>query len=131
MARSCGACSVCCTSLEVPELDKAAGQSCSNLTSCKSRACSIYNERPDACSTFKCGWLLGLGNSTLRPDKSGILLYSSDSIYGEALVVSLLREGADRSTLGKRLINELRSKLDGSRLNLLIRRSYESSQGEE
>ncbi|NIA46035.1 MULTISPECIES: YkgJ family cysteine cluster protein [Providencia] len=72
--RECGECSVCCTSLriEIPELKKLADTSCQNLSN--ERGCSIYNERPNLCRHWLCGWMVLDIPDNLRPDISGVLI---------------------------------------------------------
>jgi len=129
MARSCGSCSVCCTHMEVPSVDSASGVPCKHLSACSSKACGIYDTRPDECATFECIWLTGaLGNSKMRPDKSGIMLTYSSSIYGPAIVANLIREGADKTTMGKKLLSVVRGRLRGTSINLLKRQAYKGGE---
>jgi len=39
-----------------------------------SNGCTIYKDRPDACSHFECLWLTNNWADEYRPDKSGIML---------------------------------------------------------
>ncbi|HBZ0927752.1 TPA: hypothetical protein MJE31_03480 [Klebsiella pneumoniae] len=74
-ARKCGQCSVCCTSLLIdePELAKPAGTSCKHLAT--TSGCSIYEERPEVCKSWYCGWLkIETLPHQLRPDKSKVLI---------------------------------------------------------
>jgi hypothetical protein len=71
--------------LGVPALSKPAFSACSN---CRSRGCSIYNERPDECRAFVCGWLEGVGATADRPDRSGVVL---SVVYSEALRSEILQ----------------------------------------
>ena len=129
MARSCGSCSICCTNMEVPSVDSAAGVPCKHLSTCSSKACGIYDTRPDECATFKCLWLEGMfGNSKMRPDKSGILLSYTSSAFGPSVLANLIREGADKTTLGKQLLSTVRERLQGTGINLLLREAYKQTQ---
>lgn len=55
--RVCGDCSLCCKLLAIEELGKVEGQWCRH---CRpgAGACTIYEERPPACQTFACRWLV-------------------------------------------------------------------------
>lgn len=55
--RNCGQCSLCCKLLHVIELEKPAGKWCEH---CKPGmgGCTIYNERPQICRGYFCGWML-------------------------------------------------------------------------
>lgn len=54
-ARQCGSCSLCCKLMEVPWLEKRAGNWCQHVQ--KGQGCSIYETRPDRCRGFQCGYL--------------------------------------------------------------------------
>ena len=72
-ARSCGACSACCTLLEVPALEKPASEPCPYLAG---SGCGRYSTRPEACQKFHCVWLLGPSwlHDDDRPDLLGVLV---------------------------------------------------------
>jgi hypothetical protein len=74
--RTCGSCYACCIWLGIEELKKYTGQPCQHLTGDNgpNHRCSIYKDRPPACSGYKCFWLSGWGPKGLKPDKSGILV---------------------------------------------------------
>lgn len=70
--RSCGACTLCCTYLEIEseqgystrldnaeDLAKQAGEPCRYLTA---QGCGIYEVRPLVCRQFYCDWVLGQNN---------------------------------------------------------------------
>lgn len=46
------------------------------------KGCQIYAKRPESCRTFRCGWLDGLGDETLRPDRCGAM-FSAYNHKGE------------------------------------------------
>ena len=50
----CGACTMCCTVLAVPEINKLENVRCKYLTE---KGCGIYETRPLACKQFECLWL--------------------------------------------------------------------------
>jgi hypothetical protein len=54
--RSCGTCTLCCKVLKVPETDSAKGEWCQHCA--VGKGCSIYDERPQRCRDFQCGWLV-------------------------------------------------------------------------
>lgn len=69
--RECGDCNLCCKYTGINELKKHRGIMCKNLIEHK---CTIYQDRPKACSTFYCGWRLGMFAEDERPDKMGFLV---------------------------------------------------------
>ena len=78
----CGTCTLCCKLLDIPVLQKPAYQWCPHCQ--VGKGCGIYEARPQPCREFVCVWL---GSQTrakplpaeLRPDRSGMLLYYSNS----------------------------------------------------
>jgi hypothetical protein len=67
--RVCGSCSLCCTLVPVPTIDKAAGQRCRHLR--YGKRCVIYANRPTACRTWACRWLIDATTAGLsRPDRA-------------------------------------------------------------
>jgi hypothetical protein len=90
MARTCGECTACCVALGVPEIDKAAGDSCPHL----SQRCSIYDRRPYSCQAYRCLWLQGLFHNQDRPDLLGLVIDTSerDGPLGPAGGVIVIRE---------------------------------------
>jgi hypothetical protein len=77
--KSCGPCTMCCSALEIAELEKPAGPLCGN---CKLAAgCAIYASRPQVCRDFECDWLTRRDlPRLLRPDLVGaILMEDADS----------------------------------------------------
>src|SRR5262249_53138238 len=69
--RSCGACTACCTVLNIKTLGKPSGCDCEHLTP---GGCGIYPDRPEACREYHCLWRMGWGRPEDRPDRSGVLL---------------------------------------------------------
>lgn len=73
--RTCGECNVCCIALRIeePELQKKADVRCPNLS--EEKGCSIYNDRPDVCRTWYCGWrILPFLEDDMRPDRTRVLI---------------------------------------------------------
>ena len=81
-ARRCGPCYACCVHLGIRALQKLGGQPCKHLDGRRpaDQRCGIYDERPEACVDYLCGWRRGLGDETMRPNESGILatIYPDD-----------------------------------------------------
>lgn len=115
--RSCGGCTACCISLDIPELGKKAGVPCEYATE---NGCSIYERTRiepqfSACRSFRCLWLQGWGEQQERPDRSGLLYYDAPENanaehfqrYGKPLTAVETREGAYRSLLGSLLVEDL------------------------
>jgi hypothetical protein len=88
--RECGACSVCCITPEIPELEKPAGKTCFHLSGGR---CSVYADRPKMCAEYRCAWLMGHGTNTDRPDRSGALVEHRGTRFGIQLVGKELEPG--------------------------------------
>jgi len=72
--RQCGTCVLCCKLLHVVELDKPPGEWCPWLHKKRTRGCSKYTKRPEACREFACLWLKGFFDYKLdRPDMCGVV----------------------------------------------------------
>jgi len=75
--KSCGSCVMCCTALEIPELQKPAGPACPNCI--RTGGCTIYATRPQVCRDFECNWLVERKlPATMRPDRIGTILMEDD-----------------------------------------------------
>ena len=83
MSNICGACSVCCTAMEVKELRKPEGVRCLYLTD---QGCSIYENRPESCRVYECGFRMYPLDKKLRPDKSGFQILFSKTKLGETIL---------------------------------------------
>lgn len=71
--KTCGDCGMCCKLLAIQALDKAAGTWCSHFKA----GCSIYADRPPACSGFICLWLDSEKlDDAWRPDRAKFLMYT-------------------------------------------------------
>ena len=66
----CGTCTVCCTALGVPELEKKPRVACVHDSG---KNCSIYKTRPQSCQDYVCLWLQGAMPTYARPDRFGVL----------------------------------------------------------
>jgi len=71
--RQCGACSLCCRVLDVPEVGKPKGGWCRHCR--PGRGCTIHDTRPQVCRDYDCLWLSwrGLGDEWF-PAKSKIVV---------------------------------------------------------
>jgi Fe-S-cluster containining protein len=96
--RSCGECNVCCVALTIddPALQKPQGYRCRN--SLPDHGCAIYNDRPQTCRTFFCGWRqFKWVKEKLRPDRSGVLIrmHSRETTDGKRIgIVFMLLDRA-------------------------------------
>ena len=71
--RSCDGCALCCMVLKIDELNKPKGKWCNHCSTRK--GCDIYEERPNQCRKFYCGWLTNsLLGEEWKPSKSKIVL---------------------------------------------------------
>jgi len=79
LGKSCGACTMCCSALEIDYFKKPPGPKCVNCLS--GGGCAIYTDRPEVCHDFECEWLTRRDLSRqLRPDLVGtILMEDADS----------------------------------------------------
>lgn len=118
--RSCGTCDACCVSMEVPGVNKPKDTPCVYLKG-GTKKCSIYADKPEECSSFKCLWLIGLGNSKDRPDRSGILLYGSSSTFGEAVIASDCWLDASKQPRGKATVDKARELCKRIGAHLMVR----------
>ena len=75
--KACGACTMCCSALEIVEFKKPPGVACVNCIS--SGGCAIYVARPPVCREFECLWLTERSlPANMRPDCIGALLMEDD-----------------------------------------------------
>ena len=72
VARSCGACSLCCTVLRVDELSKLAGVPCKHQR--EGGGCRVHRTRPRICRAYTCLWLSGGLDEDDRPDRLGAVI---------------------------------------------------------
>lgn len=67
--RVCGSCQLCCKLVPVPPLAKPAGTRCRHQKAGK--GCGIYVDRPFACRSWGCRWLIDPEAAALpRPDRA-------------------------------------------------------------
>ena len=71
--KSCGPCSLCCKVFAVEDLHKPMGVMCAHFG--PGRGCTIYPDRPRACRTFECVWLMDPEMPhRFRPDQTKVVL---------------------------------------------------------
>lgn len=97
--RRCGPCTACCTALGIPELDKPGFERCPKLRRRRPEGCSIYGSRPNSCREWSCGWLLGIGEASDRPDRLGLIIdiEFSDTLGCYMVKLFELRPGAHKT----------------------------------
>lgn len=100
--RSCGSCDACCRTMPVREKAKGPGVRCPALT--RTGKCSEYDSRPNGCAEFFCLWRYGLGDVSMRPDRAGVMLSTSD---GGKLPVFWLLDGRRPDMLGRSVTREM------------------------
>jgi len=75
--KACGACTMCCSALEIVELKKLAGPLCKNCVA--GSGCKIYADRPNVCREFECDWLTDRSlPATMSPYRTGVILMEAD-----------------------------------------------------
>lgn len=117
--RPCGDCAACCQTLGVKDLQKPYYQDCKHLCG-ESLRCSIHDALPPDCSTYECGWRMGLlGNSVdFRPDKLGLLISADEAQDGIWFEIFETRAGALSSSQADKIIKSIKKmiKVVGVRL---------------
>lgn len=106
MPRKCGTCSACCRWPSVKEIDKPPRVPCQYLES-QGFCCTIYADRPKACSAYNCTWMRGIGSDLEnrdRPDSYGVLIDRRWCQYGHVLVAKSLTPKAALSKKGQAAI---------------------------
>lgn len=94
--RECGSCYACCVHLGIDELKKWSGQTCKHLHGGKdpTKRCTIYSNRPEACSRYECLWKSGGGPDDLRPNESGMIItgYASETPGRGSVTIIIIDE---------------------------------------
>lgn len=103
MARKCGTCSACCRWPSIEELNKPARVPCPHLHRQGFR-CTVYADRPEACSAYRCTWLRGMGAEGDRPNRCDVMIDRRSTQFGVVLVAKSLKPGAAMSARGRRAI---------------------------
>ena len=103
--RSCGECTLCCTSVAVAPLAKPTGTPCRHVCA---TGCKIYEARIAECRGFSCLWLDGWFEESDRPDELGVVFFEEPIKDGPNLIaVSEASPGAaGKSARVKELIRK-------------------------
>jgi Fe-S-cluster containining protein len=89
-ARECGSCNLCCDILEVTQVDKPLNELCRHWQAGK--GCTIYDDRPQMCRSFNCGWLQGHLGDEWFPNRARMVVHFS----GDAVNVQVDPDYPDR-----------------------------------
>jgi hypothetical protein len=122
--RKCGTCDACCTVLEIPSVPSEGGKPCTHMTGSGTKRCGIYAQRPSECQGFVCHWLAGIGPSSSRPDRSGIMFQPAAGEFDDMVVAHILREGAETTQKGRAALEDMMRRTRAAGMQMLIRRSY-------
>ena len=91
VGRSCGGCTACCKTHAADVWKAKGGEYCDRCQI--GVGCSIYEDRPEGCRTFKCHWLRGAGEESDRPDRLKVVVTSQHlSFRGRDITVMGLWE---------------------------------------
>ena len=104
--KSCGGCSACCESLQVPEVAPGNWQRCEHQCAA---GCDDYENRPQSCRSFSCHWLTGVieGDERRRPDKLG-LVFTTTFHQGLAFLTAVeVWDGAAEQEPARSLLERL------------------------
>jgi len=87
----CGACTACCKTHEVFEIEKPAGAWCPHCD--VGVGCRVYETRPAGCREFQCEWIKsGFGE---RPDHThAVLDFITEGAFDQLLMIFEAEEGA-------------------------------------
>jgi len=107
VTRQCGPCSACCTVLEVAAISKPGFAQCPN----QEGGCSVYEQRPAPCMSYRCHWLDGQLAEDERPDLVGLIFDSGLSplfkMWGaDAIVARETAPGTAQEPRAARLIQK-------------------------
>jgi hypothetical protein len=111
---SCGSCYACCNVFEISSLAKAANVDCIYLDkNGEHGCCKVYEDRPPACSNFRCQWKynkVGNGKLAYRPDRLGIVVTIMDMPPFEGIIGIFKMKEQKISPRGKHFLRELERK---------------------
>jgi hypothetical protein len=85
--RRCRQCDACCEVVAVAEIAKPEQARCPHQGQDGKPGCAIYEERPESCRTWSCGWLRGYGKEKDRPDKLGVIFDAVETVGGPTIQV--------------------------------------------
>ncbi|HYO27233.1 MAG TPA: hypothetical protein VER68_03085 [Azonexus sp.] len=119
---SCGTCTLCCKTMKVHELDKAAHVWCQHCQIGK--GCEIYETRPESCRIYDCLWLQTQRldrpmAAELRPDRSRVVVGTTNGGDDVVLYLDPDRPDAWQRPAMQAFIRELR----GRRVRILLSRN--------
>jgi hypothetical protein len=95
IGRECGGCTLCCklTPVPGPPLHKPAGVRCKHQRTGK--GCAIYDERPFACRSWACRWLVDRETAGMpRPDRAHYVIDIKDDY------IEIVHDDGHRDRLG-------------------------------
>ena len=109
----CDGCTACCKVLKIRELNKPGNRWCQHCTI--GRGCTIYGTRPESCRVYECLWLKTQRmdkpiSPALRPDKSRVVIGTTNQGEDIVLYVSPDRPDAWKSGEFGRFVAEMKSK---------------------
>jgi len=119
---SCGTCTLCCKTMKVHELAKAAHVWCQH---CRiGKGCEIYETRPESCRIYDCLWLQTQRldrpmAAELRPDRSRVVVGTTNGGDDVVLYLDPDRPDAWQRPAMQAFIRELR----GRRVRILLSRN--------
>ena len=127
MERKCGKCSLCCTVLNIEEIQKPAGLKCPACA--KKRGCNVYQSRPQQCRDYECFWLQDKNSvlpEFLNPDQCGFFVDIANDYSRIVLHVDPDRPDAWEKGAGGQWVENMRRKTEivivrGDRRTLLTR----------
>ena len=91
--RNCDGCSLCCKLLIIEEVDKPRNEWCRHCN--PKKGCTIYDQRPQTCRTFHCGYLFIPDLSDdWKPAKSKFLITFEEAANRIVINVDPARPGA-------------------------------------
>jgi len=106
--RKCGSCSICCEIAEVRGNDfyKKPHRMCKFHK--EGVGCTIFNDakRPSMCHTFKCAWLMGLGEENDNPHINKVMVSLNEFNGGRWIFVIDVEKNAHLTT-GKNIILDM------------------------
>jgi hypothetical protein len=127
--RSCGTCTLCCKVMEITELNKPGDSWCPHCE--PGHSCRIYENRPEECRTFYCGYLtIPALDERWKPRRSRIIVHVKEDgkqitvhvdperpdAWREEPYYSLLKEWAGRGVKnGERIVVRV-----GSRFHVIF-----------
>lgn len=91
--KKCGACNLCCLMTCIPELGKEIDDVCPQSSE---YGCLDYENRPEACASFRCVWLKENLPEQLRPDLAHIMI---ERLPGCSTYVALVEPGHNKAWL--------------------------------